>query len=324
MLWLAGLMGMMMLGSIAVISTQEGEEDRDEDVEGGDAVPDDPLPEEAASGVAGDADAPGGLVLDGSDGAETLTGTPMTDLLGGAGGDDLVQGLGADDELLGGAGADTMLGGDGNDTLHGDDGDDLLSGGAGDDALFAHAGADTLLGDDGDDVLNGGSGGEFLDGGDGDDALHGREGDDTLFGGTGSDTLMGGAGDDVLSGIEDGVTDYLNAGDGADSLLVGAGDVATGGAGADDFLMSLSSSSGGEAATLMDFDAVEDQVVVVYDDRSGAVPEVELRDSPTEPGMMELLVDGEVLAVMPGAEAPDPGDIVLIGESVAGEMIAVG
>lgn len=192
----------------------------------------------------------------------------------------------------------------------------------GDDLLYAHDGGGTLDGGDDADELQGGLGADSLLGGAGNDALHGREGADTLIGGGGEDTLFAGGGNDLLSGVlRDGVgtdtdaLDYLNGSDGDDTLEIGAGDVATGGSGADRFALGDWIDEA-EAAQLMDFDASEDQMLVIYDDSDDeAEPELELRDSDTVEGMVEIVLDGEVLATMPLADAPPLASIVLVGES---------
>lgn len=77
--------------------------------------------------------------------------------------------------------------------------------------------AETLVGHAGNDTLRGGDGNDLLLGGAGNDLLEGGAGDDTLVGGTGHDTLIGG--------------------DGNDTLIVDAQDIATGGRGADRFVV---------------------------------------------------------------------------------------
>lgn len=84
----------------------------------------------------------------------------------------------------------------------------------------------TLTGTQAEDTLIGGAGNDTLRGGDGNDLLLGGAGDDLLIGGPGDDTLVGGVGKDTLDG-----------GSGDDTLVVDAQDVATGGAGADRFVI---------------------------------------------------------------------------------------
>lgn len=244
MLWLAGLMGMMVLGSVAVIGTQDLSPEPSDDGEGDPEKAGGPLDDEAGAETAL---APnGGRIASGGDGDDTLTGTPETDLLGGGAGDDLIDGLGADDELVGGAGADTLFGSWGGD---------LLSG-----------------------VV--------------------RDGD----------------------GIDRDDADFLNGGDGDDTLEIGTGDVATGGEGADSFVLGRWVADG-EAPTLMDFDRAEDRMLVFYDDSDGAAPpDLALRPSAETPGMTEILSDGAPLAIMPDADAPALDSIVLLGESAAAAL----
>lgn len=100
------------------------------------------------------------------------------------------------------------------DTVEGTDGSDFLMG---------YAGDDLVLGGVSDDQAEGGLGDDTLEGGVGDDALHGNEGHDLAQGGAGEDDLYGHGGDDALDG-----------GAGADSLVGGQGnDLLSGGAGDD-------------------------------------------------------------------------------------------
>ena len=96
--------------------------------------------------------------------------------------------------------------------------------------------------------------------------IHGGDGNDLLQGGAGSDTLDGNDGDDSLSGLfpegDDTAVDFLNGGDGDDTLTLGAGDLGTGGAGADDFILSQWLGEGG-FATIADYQAGEYQIEVV-------------------------------------------------------------
>ncbi|MFW2588883.1 calcium-binding protein [Sagittula sp. SSi028] len=345
MFFLAGVLGMMALGSVVIASTSVSDDDEYIEDEGvAPAVQDVVLPEEAASSVDPvaeptdpvAAEAPEGgtlfarLGLINVDGADPdlpvdamQSGGSDTDLLDGAEGADRLIGLGGDDLMHGFGGADQLDGGAGADTLHGEAGNDRLSGGAGDDALFGHDGADILDGGAGADVADGGLGGDMLRGGTGDDALHGREGADTLIGGEGEDTLFGGWGDDLVVGVAPNVfgadmdgADYLNGGDGDDSLLAGSEDVLHGGAGAD--MMVLGHWITGQGAALADFDSTEDQLVIVYDDSDAeADPELTTRASANDPEMSEIVLDGQVLAEMPTLDLPDPQAMVLVGESLA-------
>lgn len=237
--------------------------------------------------------------------------------------DDLFIDVGDDGGFAtGGAGDDTLLGGDGDDWLEGDAGDDWLEGGGGDDRLFGNEGADTLLGGHGNDTLLGGGGDDILDGGaghdlliggsgndrlnggEGDDTLEGGAGDDDLDGGEGSDLLMGGDGNDRLNGGNDrGVRDYLNGGDGDDTLHMGGNDIASGGEGADLFV--LDGWFGADTpGTITDFDPAMDRLTIAYDP-AGPVPQIEtLFDAGA--GGLRVLVDGVPLVLLQGLQTLDP------------------
>jgi len=108
-----------------------------------------------------------GRIDDGGAGSDTVLGRA---------GDDLLNGLDGADSLSGEAGGDTISGGGGNDVIWGDDlapgltvvsGDDSIDGGAGDDTLYAQGGSD---------VLDGGGGADWLEGGQGADTFIWRAG----------------------------------------------------------------------------------------------------------------------------------------------------
>lgn len=104
---------------------------------------------------------PPGVVLVGTNGANTLTGGAGNDVISGLGGNDTLNGLGGSDQLFGGIGNDILNGGDDPDFLNGEDGNDTLNGGLGADAMNGGAGNDTFLVDNAGDTvteaLNGGT-----------------------------------------------------------------------------------------------------------------------------------------------------------------------
>jgi Ca2+-binding RTX toxin-like protein len=233
----------------------------------------------------------------GNDTTASIGTTELADLVYAQAGNDTIDGLGGNDTIHGEAGHDRLTGGAGNDTIHGGDGVDLLFGGTGDDSLRGNAGADTLYGNDGADILLsqgdydqpneaagtrndlfGGNGNDTLMGNNGDDRLAGDADDDLLFGAMGNDTLDGGSGNDDLDGREGNDVlsgglgndtlfgwqgnDTLDGGDGDDLLrLYGGGALATGGAGADHFLLGNDNNSFlvphfvGGTIRITDFDA---------------------------------------------------------------------
>lgn len=125
--------------------------------------------------------------------------------------------------LQGTESADSLHGSIGNDVLYGGDGDDQLFGGAGDDQLFGGEGDDLIFAGLGDDYLNGGEGEDVLFGGAGDDLIAFDANDVLIDGGEGMDVLLGGANDlDALKeGLADGTiqnVEVLIAGKGVESL----------------------------------------------------------------------------------------------------------
>lgn len=223
-------------------------------------------------------------------------------------------------ELEGGEGDDTLIGGEGDDTLRGGGGDNLLRGGGGRDLLIGGSGDDTLFGGAGDDTLQGGSGNDLINGDAGDNLLIGGEGDDTLIGGTGNDTLLGGWGDDLLiagegsnllsggdgndtligyhpdqDGNDTGGINYLNGGAGDDLIIMGSGDIATGGEGADTFVLG-NWLGGGAPAEIMDYTPGEDRLVLDFGDPD--VKPVITIDHDPETGIASIVVDGNVVALV--------------------------
>ena len=243
----------------------------------------------------------GNDALYGGDGNDTIEGGLGQDELFGGGDYDDLSGGASDDTLTGGIGFDDLDGGDGSDELYGDNGKDLLEAGAGDDELYGGSWDDGLFGGSGDDNLFGGNSDDLLSGGDGTDDIFGGAGDDLLEGGAGPDDLNGGDGDDLLVGSQvlnrdltaedyqelragtltnngvgsglfnnywglagadgDQSTDTLNGGAGDDYLLLGENDIVIGGDGEDAFAIG-DWIDGFREATITDFDATEDIIVI--------------------------------------------------------------
>jgi Ca2+-binding RTX toxin-like protein len=100
---------------------------------------------------------------------------------------------------------------------------------------------------------------DTLNGMGGADTLKGLAGGDDLYGGNGRDVIYGGAGDDFIGGDKGG--DRLFGGTGSDRIYVSGLDTATGGAGADQFVILDPGNGGGDQSDLgtviiRDFDAV--------------------------------------------------------------------
>lgn len=191
------------------------------------------------------------LLLEGTQGADTLTGDEGDDTLNGADGSDRLKGLAGNDQIdgddgsdrvFGDAGNDTLSGGDGVDTVDGGEGDDLALGDAGNDLVYGWSGADTLYGGDGNDKVFGDAqqigtssdtdGNDFIDGGAGNDSVYGNGGVDTLMGGDGNDLIR----DFDLSrneGVDNG--SFVDGGAGDDNIFVDGGSTITGGSGSDFF-----------------------------------------------------------------------------------------
>lgn len=137
------------------------------------------------------------LVLEATNGDDTITGTSGGDIIFGLAGSDNLDGLGGADEIFGGAGEDAIRGSEGDDKQWGNSGADDLFGNGGNDMLSGGYGADSLDGGAGDDRLIGGFGGDQITDGEGNDIMNGGRGSDTFIVGIGFDTVHGGRGTDT-------------------------------------------------------------------------------------------------------------------------------
>ncbi len=307
MLGLAGLLGALMVGFVAegMISGTDDTPEDETDALGDEELEVDPEGEDLLADDSALVLVNGGSTEDdtiaGDDGANVINGGDGVDLIHGGDGNDEIHGDAGNDDIWGADGNDELWGDAGDDALHGQDGDDTLRGGDGVDELFGYGGDDALFGDAGDDNLIGGHGADTLDGGDGNDSLEGGEGNDVLFGGLGADTLMGNDGNDTLSGVvldgagqDTDLQDFINGGAGHDTLTLGSGDVGSGGTGSDSFILGDWIAEDA-AATIMDFDAAEDQILVQYDGADGE-PELTVTN---DGGGSQILMDGVIVAELP-------------------------
>lgn len=153
-----------------------------------------------------------GLLIYGSNKADTIFGTQGDDEICGNNGKDLISGEGGDDSLHGNNASDTLIGGVGDDDLHGGNGQDVLFGYEDDDSSNYPGEGEDLNDDAVVDDLD--TDQDELDGGNGRDDLSGGPDDDTLFGGNARDSLNGNGGDDSIDGGR-GNDDCVDDGDGA-------------------------------------------------------------------------------------------------------------
>ncbi len=342
MLWLAGLLGVFAVGAFSFVDTgssaDDGENDgtlNDTGAENGDLATDagtgaediglDLAPQHVSIPGEGDIEQPmvSDQIIAGGTGNDDLAGGSGNDQINGYAGDDGLFGGAGNDDMHGNVGQDTLVGGADTDTLHGEDGQDALLGGPGNDSLFGHNDSDLIIGGGGNDELNGGTGNDVLRGGDGNDALLGGQDNDFLSGGAGADTLMGGWGNDVLSGLHDpsansdgpeSDVDYLNGGGGDDTIMAGAGDIVTSGDGFDDiFLGDLN--TGGDAVQIVDYNAEQDNLVLVWDHANNPDPNVEVVADEQNPDLSTIFVNGVEVASVSGSGPVDASDIVLVDRS---------
>ncbi|MCY4724744.1 Ig-like domain-containing protein [Nocardioides sp. STR2] len=181
---------------------------------------------------------PASMMIDGPDGADTITTAQGADIVRAQDGDDVAStGAGVDrveagdgnDRVSTGTGESDVTGGRGVDSLTGGPQRDVVSGGDDADTITTFDGADAVSGDGGNDTINAGPGGNTVNGGDGDDRITGSaglvsggDGNDTVSGTTGS--VNGDAGNDTISNT----TGPVNGNDGNDTIRGTAGVVIAG------------------------------------------------------------------------------------------------
>ena len=212
----------------------------------------------------------------------------------------------------------TLDGAEGDDTLRAGFGD-TLSGGEGDDALMGYHGDDHLIGGDGDDLLRAGAGSNYLEGGAGSDLLLGVESHADLA--TGLETM--------LSPPAGPSFDILDGGAGDDVLRMGHGDVGIGGEGDDIFEVQADTPQDPDHLPVIeDFDPEHDRLVLAVpfsvDQIAAAWPNTPEHDATVtvedfaDGTGATILVDGEAVANVTGAQGLDPGLIRLTGADVIG------
>ncbi|MFT4012054.1 MAG: calcium-binding protein [Paracoccus sp. (in: a-proteobacteria)] len=241
-------------------------------------------------------------------GRERVEGTDEDDTIAGTDADEAIQGHAGEDSIDAGAGDDAVWGGYGDDTVSADAGDDEIYLGSGDDLygaldLGAEEGADTIDGGSGSDTIITNLGEHSVLGGTGDDEIgdyggtvhiDGEDGDDLILSADASDpdapdTLLGGDGDDT---IHAGAHDIVDGGDGSDQIVLrsdagGAAQIAY--SGSDQLTVTLAADYDGEEAYTLVQDGDDVQVVV----------------------------DGQVLALLLDAQADQVGTITLLREAVS-------
>ena len=196
---------------------------------------------------------------------------------------------------------------------------------------------DRLLGGDGNDRLIGGKGSDHLVGGAGNDSLYATEGDNLLEGGDGSDMLIGVEADyDPALGLHRLLTpaggpslDTLDGGAGDDVLRLGHGDIGIGGDGDDLFFVQADPVPVDIALPrIEDFDPAHDRLVLALPFSQAQIiaawPETPVHDAEVSVQDFEdgsgatILVNGEAVAHVVGAQGMDPGTIRLVGDDMVG------
>ncbi|WP_147126304.1 calcium-binding protein [Shimia ponticola] len=227
------------------------------------------------------------VIIIGTADADEIVGTRFTDVIDGQGQRDVILGLDGDDRINGGFWADVIFGGNGDDQLRGE---------AGRDALFGGGGDDLILGGVADDILQGGGGEDTLVGGDGDDILDGTSAlsrDLTLE--EVRDLRDNGVlPDDVTVSTDDKTFDDLSGEDGDDVLFLGDRDEASGGEGADIFVINDDGLQRGPTvgAYIEDFRPGVDTLQVLT--AEGGTPVLTIEEDAG--GLTQILSNGTVIA----------------------------
>ena len=144
MLILAGLLGMLAIGSTSLVDPSANTDETD------DGISPDALTDDVTTQI-GDTSTDFLSYAD-EEGVTQINPNETTD------GDDLLIGTNAADDLIGAGGNDNVMAGSGDDTVGGGNDDDVLHGNGGDDVLTGGDGFDALFGDQGSDALDGGDG----------------------------------------------------------------------------------------------------------------------------------------------------------------------
>ena len=311
MLLLASVLGVLAIGAMSVMDLDSDQTDAER------------LEDEDLGEYPGKDD----VVLIGTDAGEFIEGDASNNRITGEGGDDTLSAGAGDDEVYGMEGNDQLKGGDGNDTMFGGNSTDIMDGGAGSDTLSGENDNDQLDGGAGNDSLHGGMGDDIATGGADRDVVKGGFGHDTLYGGQDEDTLFGGWGDDDIYGIEPETAlsgtpdfdegDFLNGGSGDDDIFAGNDDTVTSGEGADDIYLG-DWIRDGHAVSVLDYNGAEDSLTIIFDDSDGAgAPQVTVAEDPSRPGTAQILLDGQIIAVVPGAPDLTADQVLLEPASAA-------
>lgn len=152
-------------------------------------------------------------------GAKTIVGTPGGDRIQAKSpGGDLLYGGGGADTLLGGPGPDVIYGVRSNNKIRGNGGDDYIEGGAGSDSIDGGVGNNTIFGSSGHDVITAGDGNNYVDVGGAPDIATLGNGNNVLVTGSGGGKYTVGNGNNTIyygSGIAS-----IKAGSGVNTIYL--------------------------------------------------------------------------------------------------------
>lgn len=243
------------------------------------------------------------------DGRDLIEGTDDADTISGTAGDDAIQSYDGDDVVNPGTGNDIVWTGYGNDTVTADAGDDEIYLGYDDDVYGAY----DLGADEGNDTIDGGYGNDTIITNLGNHSITGGDGDDRIEDHGGTVFIDGEEDDDLIlspDASDPDAQDTLLGGDGNDTIHAGAYDLVDGGDGSD--LIVLRSDAGGAADITY---GSSDTLNITLADGYDGDEEYDLVQDGDD---VQVVVNGQVLAILRDTQADDVGTINLIRETLAG------
>jgi Ca2+-binding RTX toxin-like protein len=265
----------------------------------------------------GEATENSGTAGDGDEGETPDEGvTPVNNILNFTEDGDTALGTDGNDVMRGLGGDDFIIGGEGNDNIFAGDGDDTVTGQEGDDRIFLGRGDDVSSNSDAFSELEDGPTGQLAGG---DDLIRGGAGADKIIDVLGANTLYGDTGNDILSGrdagYDQGTADTLFGGFGNDVLRGDDGDVMSGGEGSDVFDVYVSGDAA--PAVITDFEEGENLIIRLADSTPAEMDQI--TSALAENGEdTNILLDGDVVAVLSGLTEVPEGAFEMMGSGTAG------
>ena len=115
---------------------------------------------------------------------------------------------------------------------------------------------------------------------------------------------------------------YASGGGGDDTIIAGQSDIVTTGDGAD--VIVLGQWLEDAATEIMDYDAADDSLLLVWDLKEDPDPQVAILADEADASVNHVLVNGTEIATVHGATPPDPLDIILVDSGLTGPDLQAG